>query len=202
MPEARKSAGRAWLFSLLMPGAGQLYLGAGIRGPAVLAMFLVALGVTILVPGDARWLGVRLAIMLYAFASYDAYETARERNAGIDVDTSDNPRVAALLNLTTNGFGYVYLGHKWGFAVFLFMVTIGRVIAGAVPLLAELLVAGLAVHAWVIGRRKRDEIYPPSKRPAEETKLPRVIPAVVAGVVLASYYALVVVGQIALWMKR
>src|SRR5437588_4069327 len=115
LPETRSSAGKAWLLSLLLPGLGQIYVRAGIRGPATLGTFVLSVVVALFIPGEFRWLAARLAVMLYAFAPYDAYETARERNAGIEADASDNPRVAALLNITTNGFGYVYLGNKLGF---------------------------------------------------------------------------------------
>ena len=141
--------------------------------------------------------------MLYAFAPYDAYETARERNAGIEADASDNPRVAALLNITTNGFGYVYLGNKLGFGVSILMVTVGRVVAAKMPLLAEIFVACLAIHAWRMAQRSRDETYLPELRPSiPETKVPRGVPIAAALFVLACYYALIIVGQIALLMKR
>ena len=140
--------------------------------------------------------------MLYAFAPYDAYETARELNAGMEADAGDNPRVAALLNLTTNGFGYVYLGNKLGFGVFILMVTVGRVVAAKLPLVAEVFVAILAIHAWRIAQRSRDETYLPELRPSEETNLARAIPVAASLLILACYYGLVTVGQVLLLAKR
>ncbi len=152
----RRSAGKAWLFSII-PGVGQLYCGAGIRGPALLAAFVGAAGVAIFVDNDFRWMGIRLLVMLFALVPYDAYETARELNAGIDADAPHNPRVAALLNLTTNGLGYVYIGHRLGFVVFILMMTVGRAVSVKFPLLMEIVVALLAIHVWKLAERKREE---------------------------------------------
>ena len=180
-----------------------MFCGANVRGPAFLGVFVVALVAAILVNGDIRWLAIRAAVMTYVFATYDAYETAREHNFGVEPDAPDNPRVAAFLNLTTNGFGYVYLGHRWGFGVFILMATVGRIIATKVPALAEILVAILAIHAWKIAQQKRDETYPPQLRPTVvETRLPRAIPILVAAFPLGLYYLLIVIGQISLLMKR
>jgi hypothetical protein len=202
VPPTRKSVGVAWLLSLFLPGSGQIFCGATIRGPAFLAVFVIALAATIFVDGDPRWLAVRVVVMTYALATYDAYETARERNFGIEPNSPDNPRVAAFLNLTTNGFGYVYLGRRWGFGVFIFMATFGRVVAMRLPLLAEILIAMLSIHAWKIAQQKRDEIYGRELRPAgQETRLPRAIPIVGAALPLAAYYLLIVVGQVSLLMN-
>ena len=169
----------------------------------MLACFVVAAGVTIFVDNEFRWMAVRLLVMLYALAPLDAYETARELNAGMDADAPHNPRVAAFLNLTTNGLGYVYIGHRLGFVVFILMMTVGRAIAGTIPLLAEIVVALLAIHVWKQAEAKREETYPRALRPAtEETKLPRAVPVVASIFVLGVYYVLTIIGQIAMWRSR
>jgi hypothetical protein len=187
------------MLSLLMPGLGQLYCGARIRGLATLVCFILSIGGAVFIHGEFRWLAVRLAVMLYAFAPFDAYETARDHNAGIEADASDNPRVAALLNLTTNGFGYVYLGNHLGFGVFVLMYVFGRAVAEKLPLVVEVFVALLAIHAWRIAQRNRNETYRPELRPpTPETAVPRAVPVSFSLLILACYYAVVTVGQIAL----
>jgi TM2 domain-containing membrane protein YozV len=202
VPAEQRSAGRAWLLSLLLPGTGQIYCGAGTRGSATLVFFVAAVAVTLFVPG-IRWIGLRLGIMLYAFASFDAYETAREHNAGIDADASDNPRVAAVLNLTTNGFGYVYAGQKLGIVAVILVSTLARAVAKTLPLLAEVIVAAMAIHVWVIARRRREDAYPSHLRPSPaDSRIPRLLPILLSAGILSMYYLLIVVGQIVLLMKR
>lgn len=183
VPSTRRSAGRAWLFSMLAPGAGQLYVGARKRGFWMLVFFAIAVALMVIAQGDVVWLGVRLAVMIYAFAGLDAYLTAREHNRGIDVDTSDNPRVAALLNLTTSGFGYIYLGQvRAGYAIAMILVlnVIYRATGEVLPLLAELIMLSLALHAYRIAVRNREAVYPPSQRPrVHETSLPPIVPLMV-----------------------
>jgi hypothetical protein len=203
LPEQRRSAGRAWILSLLAPGAGQLFCGAKTRGFATLGCFVAGLAVTILVPGNARWIAFRLIVFLYAFAGLDAYLTACEHNRGEEADAADNPRVAAVLNLTTNGFGYVYVGQKLGFVVVILMITVGRMVSATVPLLGEAIVLAMAVHAWTIARRRRGESYPPNARlPAFESSLAAWLPVGLASVVLAGYYGLVTFAQIALILRH
>jgi hypothetical protein len=200
-PTPAPSAGRAWLLSLILPGTGQIHCGAGTRGAATLVFFVAAVAVTLFVPG-IRWVGLRLAIMLYAFASFDAYETAREHNAGIDADASDNPRVAAVLNLTTSGFGYVYAGQKLGIVAVIVVSFLARSIARTLPLLAEVIVAAMAIHAWALARRRREDAYPPHLRPSiPESRIPRLLPILLSAGILGLYYLLIVVGQIVLLLK-
>ncbi|HEX8151988.1 MAG TPA: hypothetical protein VF698_02630, partial [Thermoanaerobaculia bacterium] len=106
----RRSAGRAWLFSLLLPGAGQIYCDAWMRGWATLTVFFFAAIVAAAAAGDASYVALRLAIFLHVFGHLDAYFTARETHRGIEPGADDNPRVAAMLNLVTGLWGYVYLG--------------------------------------------------------------------------------------------
>lgn len=198
--EDRRSAGRAWLMSIALPGAGQLYLGATARGLASIAVTIVAAAVMIFAEGDPRWFAMRTLVFFYAFGALDAYLTAVQRNQGIEVEAPANPRVAALLNFTTNGFGYLYLGHKKaGILIVLGIALVTRVLAATVPLLAEVVVLALAIHAAQLAVRERRESYPPERlAPATPSKLPVAVPYVVAGFLLLLYYGLVTLGQVAL----
>src|SRR5713226_5996536 len=121
----------AFLLSLLLPGLGQFYCRKNSRGAWTLAFSLISLGLTIWLTtmlagsgGDAIalvWgISLRIAVFLYVFAFLDAYFTAREMTAGTDPFIAESPRIAAILNLLTRGFGYFYLGQRAaGFAVFI-----------------------------------------------------------------------------------
>jgi hypothetical protein len=150
--ETRLSAGRAWLFSMLLPGMGQIYCGATTRGGAMAVVSVVAIGASF-AWREAVDVALRALVIFYTLAPLDACFTAREHNAGIDVEAPDNPRVAALLNLTTNGFGYLYTGAReivWPVFV---VGIIGRSIGTKFPLLVELFFAAIAFHAWKIATR-------------------------------------------------
>lgn len=198
----RRSAGRAWLLSSVMPGVGQLYCGATARGIATLAVFVAAVAAAIFAPGDPRWFAFRLLFFFYAFAGLDAYLTARDHNRGIEAEAPANPRVAALLNFTTNGFGYIYLGHrKAGWLVVIGIGIVVRALSVVAPLAAEALVLCLAIHVTRLAKRERDEAYPPASLPPPvPSGLPVAVPYAVSGLVLLVYYAIVTLGQIMLIM--
>src|ERR1700687_2692249 len=137
----RKSAGLAFVISLLVPGGGQMYCGKVARGGTTLAFFVLSVVLTVVgfsVPESTgrQVLGVAmLAVMvLYVFSFLDAYYVAREINAGTDLLVeSNNPRVASTLNLLTNGFGYWYLGERTkGWAAFIVLGLVMRGISNAV----------------------------------------------------------------------
>src|SRR5260370_25992576 len=167
----------AFLLSLLLPGLGQFYCRKNSRGAWTLAFFLLSLGVTIWltpmlvgVDSDLAAFGwgilLRVAVFLYVFAFLDAYFTAREMSAGTDPFIAESPRVAAILNLLTRGFGYFYLGQRaLGFAVFLgFGIVLQSILnnaakgdRAAVGLFMEAVFAGLAIHAYTIARKREKE---------------------------------------------
>ena len=202
-PAKRRSAGRAWLFSLLMPGTGQLYCGASLRGGNFLTFFIVGVAGTILIPNAYRFVAMRLAWILYAFAGLDAYLTAREVNYGMEAEAEANPRVAAVLNLTTNGFGYVYLGQKLGFLVIIGVLVAGRALGALFPLAAEAFAFVIAVHAYVMATRKREEVYPRAQRPQiDDSRIPAALPIVASALLIAVYYGMATLGQIMLLMGK
>lgn len=111
-----KRPGLAWILSFLIPGAGHLYCGYRKRA---LYAFLTWLVTFILLRvgrgplgGNVWFLAFRVELVLYIFAPVDAYLTARDALQEIPAAPFESPRIAALLNLLTNGLGYWYLGKR------------------------------------------------------------------------------------------
>ncbi|HYL63578.1 MAG TPA: hypothetical protein VE077_13250 [Candidatus Methylomirabilis sp.] len=207
----------AFLLSLLLPGLGQFYCRKNSRGIWTLSFFLFSLVATILLTpllagenGDVAFLGwgivLRAAVFLYGFAFLDAYFTAREMSAGTDPFIAESPRIAAILNLLTRGFGYFYLGQRaLGFAVFLGLGLFQQMILNAftagnkaaAPLFMEFLLAVLGVHAYEIARKREKEILatiePPSQ-PAAASGLPAAVPVGLAVLLAFAYLGLCSIG--------
>jgi len=203
----------AFLLSLLLPGLGQFYCRKNSRGVWTLVLFLIALGSTIWLtpmlggPGGAGvelgWgILLRVAVFLYVFAFLDAYFTAREMTAGTDSFIAESPRVAAILNLLTRGFGYFYLGQRAaGFAVFIGLGFFQQLILKSIHpggeagggLFMELVLAGFAVHAYGIARKREKEILAtvePAPQLAAIAGLPRAVPVGLAILFGAAYLGL------------
>jgi TM2 domain-containing membrane protein YozV len=201
----------AFLLSLVLPGAGQIYCGKTSRGLWTLAIFLPALVLTVYLTlqlggaegkVDAFFWGIllRITLFLYVFAFLDAFFTAREMTAGTDAFIAESPRVAAILNLLTRGFGYFYLGQrKLGLTVFFglmfFQAPLAKTAVGA--LILEFISAAMGVHAYSIARRSEKEILTTVRLPAgpaPSAGVPRAIPVGLAVVLAAGYLALLVLG--------
>lgn len=207
----------AFLLSLLLPGLGQFYCRKNSRGAWTMFFFLISLGLTIwltpMLAGEgavesALFWGVllRIAIFLYGFAFLDAYFTAREMTVGTDPFIAESPRVAAILNLLTRGFGYFYLGQRaLGFAVFIGLGIFQNVILHSVtqgngaasPVLVELILAGLGIHAYQIARKREKEIFA-TIEPAPQFKsiggLPPAVPIGLAVLLAAAYLGFACIG--------
>jgi TM2 domain-containing membrane protein YozV len=167
-----KSSLLAFLLSLALPGAGQIYCGKTSRGLWTLAIFLPAFALTFYLtlqlgsPEAAEriffWgILLRISVFLYGFAFLDAFFTAREMTAGTDAFIAESPRIAAILNLLTRGFGYFYLGQrKLGFVVFFglmfFQGPLAKTAGGG--LLVEFILAAMGAHAYSIARQAEKEI--------------------------------------------
>lgn len=207
----------AFLLSLLLPGLGQFYCRKNSRGAWTMGVFLISLVATILLTptlvgegadGSAMFWGVllRIAVFLYGFAFLDAYFTAREMTAGTDPFIAESPRIAAVLNLLTRGFGYFYLGQRTlGFAVFVGLGIFQQVIvhsltagnSAAGPLLIELILAALGIHAYEIARKREREILAtitPPQQPAVKSGLPSFVPVGLAILLAAAYVGLCCIG--------
>jgi hypothetical protein len=206
-----KSSLLAFLLSLALPGAGQIYCGKTSRGLWTLAIFLPALALTFYLtlqlgsPEAAEsiffWgILLRITVFLYGFAFLDAFFTAREMTAGTDAFISESPRIAAILNLLTRGFGYFYLGQrKLGFVVFFGLMFVQAPLAKTPGggLLVEFILAAMGAHAYSIARQAEKEILATVRCPTEPASakgLPPAVPMGLAAVLAAGYLALALVG--------
>ena len=112
-PEKRYSPALALILSLLFPGLGHFYLRFWRRGNWIIGLELLALLIVAVGNGQLHAAAIISVPSIYLFAIIDAYFSAREWNAGVtDWLAGGNPRVVAILNLLTKGFGYFYLGDR------------------------------------------------------------------------------------------
>jgi len=201
----RKNPTLAWLFSFFCPGIGQLYCRNEGRGWVTLVLFWVAAAVTFSVkpPALAWGIALRYVMALWCFATLDAFFSAREINAGIaPLLEGANPRVAAILNLTTKGWGYFYLGRKGeGIGIFiLLMIADGvfRTLNGRPRLwasgLAEIVMICLCVHGYLLGRNQLKAVLPAEPPATTEGGLSVGVPITCGAFVAASYLMLAVFG--------
>jgi hypothetical protein len=216
----RKSAGLAWLLSMILPGLGHLYCGLKLRGGLVMGLSVAGMAVfwksaAALAAGDRsqEWL-MGLAIVylpvLYLFGFLDAYFTAREINRGIDPALVDNPRVACTLNILTSGFGYFYLGERVkGIAVFVTMsfaqFALPALLGGspavvtASSLAAVVVAVALAADGYRIGRRSFNAQVAGLDLVADAnpSHLPAAVPLAVGGAIAALFALILLAGMAA-----
>ena len=220
VPPRKRSAGLAWLLSMVLPGLGHFYCGLMVRGGLVMGFSVVGMAAfwrstAALASGDrsGEWL-IGLAVLnlpvLYVFGFLDAYFTAREINRGVDPSLVDNPRVASVLNFMTKGLGYFYLGERVkGLAVFVGLSLAqalgpailggGPIVTNAVSLVAGLLSIVMAVDGYRIGRRAFDAQIEGMELAAEAppSRLPAVIPLIAGGVVIGLLALVLLAGMMA-----
>src|SRR5580765_3014 len=203
-----KSAGLAFVLSLLIPGSGQLYCGRGARGAITLAFFVLGICFCFFSEDNVRGIGMSLVVCLWIFAFLDAYFTAQEINQGISdqVDAS-NPRVAVVLNLLTAGLGYFYLGERTkGIVLFIFLNILKIVVystspfwSGVVSLLTLSVALVMAADAYRLARAQvRDALgtdpVPSGTPPPKPSRLPAFFPVSLAVLATVGFCALAVVG--------
>ena len=166
LPAKRRSPELALALSLLFPGLGHTYLGMHRSAGWIIATetFLVLL----IVSGSGTLHAEALfsAPVLYCFAMADAYFAAREQNARVDgLLIRANPRIAAVLNLLTKGFGYFYLGDRTkGVVCFIVCSAIQGVLLLRpnvwTSILAISLQAAIAVDGYRIARQRLLAAHP------------------------------------------
>lgn len=154
-PEKRRSPVLAMLLSLIFPGLGHAYLhswrnAAWIGGFEVLFLLTIVGG-----KGQAHATALISAPSLYLFAVVDSYFRAREWNAGVtDWLIGANPRVTAILNLLTKGFGYFYLGDRAkGIVCFLVLTVAQALLLQHANIWTEVLAISLQVAVALDGYR-------------------------------------------------
>ena len=219
-PVKKKSAGLAWLLSMVLPGLGHFYCGLKLRGALVMgfsvagmAAFWMSIAAQATGRGfDQNVLGAAFLILpvLYVFGFLDAYFTAREINRGIDPTLVDNPRVASVLNLMTKGLGYFYLGERVkGLVVFFVLgfaqVTLpvmlggGPTLTNVVSLVAILLSVAMAIDAYRIGRRSFEAQIAGMDLHTEAppSRLPVVVPLIAGSIVIGLLVLLIAAGMVA-----
>ena len=210
-----KSPAIAFFISLLLPGAGQVYCGKVRRGIWTLVFFILPIAIVVAVhaaePAAAsdELMGVALffSVVLYPFSFLDAYFTATEINQGMDYPTAPSPRVAAVLNFLTSGFGYVYVGEKRkGVVVFLLLrFASGAVAAVEDPALNLVLTLGLlgiagalAADAYRIAtahlKKFKDEPVVDTGLPHQRESLNPAIPVGLALLIGLGFIGLTVIG--------
>jgi TM2 domain-containing membrane protein YozV len=219
-PVKKKSAGLAWLLSMVLPGLGHFYCGLKLRGALVMgfsvagmAAFWMSIAAQATGRGfDQNVLGAAFLILpvLYVFGFLDAHFTAREINRGIDPTLVDSPRVASVLNLMTRGLGYFYLGERVkglvvfvgvGLAQMLIPMMLGetQTVVNAVSLVALLLSVAMAIDAYRIGRRSFEAQIAGMDLHAEAppSRLPVAVPLIAGGIVIGLLVLIIAAGMVA-----
>lgn len=202
----RKNTGLAWVLSFVCPGAGQLYCGQWRSGVTTFIVFWCAVAVTFVAkPPAPTWgIALRYALALWCFATLDAYFSARDINSGAGPFLQGaNPRVAAILNLITKGWGYFYLGRKAA-GILTFTVLLGadaslRRLHGHAKrwgyLIAEFVFIALSAHAYHLGLSKVRSIAIPRSHSWPEN-FSVGLPIVTATFVATAYLTLVTLGAL------
>ncbi len=206
--DQRKRPGLAFVLSLVFPGLGHLYCGK--RKTGVIVAFFSAIafaGVIFLKASQPFWgPALRASIILYAFAFLDAFYDAREINAGMEpFIVGNNPRIAAMLNLLTNGFGYFYLGERkkgliWFFVLRIFAGVVRQ--AGkqdgkiALSVVLEIVLVIISIDAYRLARAQMRAAFPECDLDpfASPGGLTAPVPMALAAVFALNYIALVAFG--------
>lgn len=215
-----KDPGLAFLMSLLLPGLGQLYCGKRSRAVWTLVFFAAGLAAFIfgwkLSEGGTKGselllgTGLRTALVLYVFAFLDAYYTARELSDGTDSRMVYNPRVAAVLNLLTRGFGYWYVDERGKGIVIFFLIGLAaqgashlqnQTYAALIEVAIEIALAVLAADAYRIAKRENElhqqkfaNVYAPAAVLTPSSGLQPHLPLALAGLFVAGYAGLAALG--------
>jgi hypothetical protein len=209
--DQRKKPGLALLLSLLIPGAGHMYSGLVRNGIFTLLLFAGALLVSISTnpsTSPIAWgIAVRTALVLYIFGFVDAFQVAREHNAGLESYlVGTNPRIAGVLNLLTKGWGYFYLGkRKLGIGVFFLLTLLNAAAIGQqdhdvfvfIAALSEVVLLALAIHGYLIAQRQRAELFPAEgleKFSRESEGLHPIVPTLLASLLALNYFVIVAAG--------
>lgn len=205
---SHKSAGLAFVLSLLIPGCGQFYCDKVSRGLTTLGFFVLGITLCFVPAEETRGVGIFTAFTLWVFAFLDAYFTALEINSGADQQTDTvNPRVAVVLNLLTAGLGYFYLGERTkGMVLFVLVNAVKWLMkattgfwAGVSSLFAITMALVMAVDGYRLAREQIQQNRAPEPidsgaSPGKPSRLPVFIPVGLAAVAVISLLGMSILG--------
>jgi len=176
--------------------------------------FALGIGIVIAFAGSAMdegsnflGIGLRASLVLYVFSFLDAYFTAREMTDGTSTLLPYNPRVAAVLNLLTHGFGYWYIDEKRKGVILFFLIgLVDRTasaahepsVTGPLSILVEIVLAVMAVDAYRIANRMNEKSLasvtrvPAPLQPAAALK--PALPMALASLLALGYLGLAAIG--------
>lgn len=186
--------------SVILPGLGHLVLGKKRMGLglilASLLLFGAVSGAGVIGVGHLVWLILRLSVVVFLFAVTDAALASVEQRDGRESDGL--ARQAGFLNLVAYGVGYWQLGSTmgaWVGGVGGALLHLGVGWLGTLPaVLAEILVAGLGYHAYVLAQSRQRRPFTPGGSRGDTTPT-WLVPALAAH---AGAVALLLVGGQAL----
>jgi TM2 domain-containing membrane protein YozV len=185
-----RSRATAFMLSLLLPGIGHMYCGKTRTGMCT-ALFYVLCLAGFFSLGNAGWVLFRPSLALYIFAFVDSFLTAQEISAGVELPPYGNPRVAAILNLLTRGFGYFYAGEKkLGIIVFFVLLGFAQWPDPALIVAMEFAYIAMAIHAYRLCRKM---YLTPDSEPRRPDRFENSVYAI-AGILAVGYIGLVLVG--------
>jgi len=206
-PPVHRSPGVAFLLSFLIPGAGQFYCGKKTRGGFTLGFWILGVFLSAVGQGNIQGIGISLVFTLWVFAFVDAYFTAAELNAGVDLE-AQNPRVAVALNLLTNGFGYFYLGERTKGLVLVigmrFVSGLVQALTIRVPALGPILLTAAAMafglDAYRSAKKQLVSTVDPEAQArcqaaVKASRLPAFVPVTLATLAVSGALAMVVFGS-------
>lgn len=203
-----KSAGLAFVLSLVLPGAGQFYCGKTGRGWTTLGFWLLGVLLSLTSSEGLKGTGIMLVTVLWIFSFLDAYFTAVEINHRQDAQVDvQNPRVAVTLNLLTAGFGYFYLGERAkGTAIFVatqvVRFTVPRLtgyVGGVVSLALIVFQMLMGADAYRIARMQlKEALGPLPEQPdaatSKASRMPSFIPVGLAGLTATCFLGFLIFG--------
>jgi len=199
-PATRRSPALAFTLSLLFPGFGHLYIGLRRNAAWIAVIQALALMTASTGSGVLFYQAMLTLPSLYCFAAADAYFGAREWNAGATSRmTGNNPRIAAVLNFLTKGFGYFYLGDRTkGIVCFLIVSVIQAILSAASNMLLTALglalQIGIAVDVYRATKHRLYEINPELKGDAVSVANPGGLPPTVVTAALLLLAITVTIG--------
>ncbi|HEY6375916.1 MAG TPA: hypothetical protein VIX90_10385 [Edaphobacter sp.] len=184
-PANGRSPALAFTLSLLFPGFGHFYIG--LKRNAAWIAGIQALALVIAFSGSGTWFYQAMLVLpsLYCFAAADAYFGAREWNAGATSRmTGNNPRIAAVLNFLTKGWGYFYLGERTkGIVCFLIVSVVQALLSASANMMLTVigltLQIAIAVDVYRAARHRLYEINPELKGNAVANANPGGLPPTV-----------------------